>query len=286
MVEQNWPGLPPLWTETQYTSDSEYDPRGRDVDSFGIHHAVTPSLQAIIDLSKPGGRTVSMNLAVKDGRRVRVVPMDQRAYTSASSYDARSWTVEAANDTLAPDYHLSDATYESLSIIAAHAHVQEGIPLVHGVPGVYEHKNLYQWFVASYPTLCAGPHFDVGRVIRGALRLLTTEPETEEEEETEMKHVFVPGLNAGQGAIVDYAPLYVHKRPREGGEHDAWNTYNAYVLGKPATDAAPRNADLEVINEVHGPLLNVQAGMPLDWDLEAHPTWTPEIEAKLEWKGE
>lgn len=164
--------LPPLYTRVEYTASSEYSSRsGTPVDSFGIHHAVTTSLDAIISLSKPGGRTVSMTFAVKDHERVLVVPLDMRPFTSASRYDFRSWTVEAANMTLAPDYLLSDATYESLAIIAAWAHLN-GVPLTHGVPGLYEHKNLYQWFGASYATACAGPHFSVQRVINRANELL------------------------------------------------------------------------------------------------------------------
>lgn len=165
--------LPPLYTRIEYTQDTEYDDReGVDVDSFGIHHAVTTSLQGIIDLSKAGGRTVSMTLAVKDDDRVLIVPLWAQPFTSASSYDNRSWTVEAANMTMAPDYLLSDATYRSLAIIAAHAHRNEGVPLRVGVPGLYQHKNLYEWFGASYPTACAGPWFDTYRVVREAEQLL------------------------------------------------------------------------------------------------------------------
>lgn len=165
--------LPPLYTRIEYTAASEYGSRaGADIDSFGIHHAVTTSLQAIIDLSKPGGREVSMTLAVKDHERVLVVPIESRPYTSASKFDLRSVTVEAANQTMAPDYLLSDATYDSLSIIGAHLARDYGVPLRIGVPGVYEHKNLYQWFEASYPTACAGPHFNTQRVINGSVAYL------------------------------------------------------------------------------------------------------------------
>lgn len=165
--------LPPLFTKVIYTEDSEYDDRaGADVVAVGYHHAVTTSLLAIIDLSAPGGREVSMNFAVKDNQRILRVPLWARAYTSASRYDFGSWTIEAANETMAPDYLLSDATYTSLAIIAAHAYVRESVPLTVGYPGLYQHKNLYEWFNASYPTACAGPHFDTWRVVREAEAIL------------------------------------------------------------------------------------------------------------------
>lgn len=207
MVAQTFANLPPLFTRVEYTDASEYSSRqGTDTDAFGIHHAVTTSLAGIIALSKKGGRTVSMTLAVKDDERVLIVPFDARPFTSASSYDLRSWTVEAANETLDPDYRLSDATYRSLAIIAAHAHLQEGVPLVHGVPGLYEHKNLYQWFQASYPTACAGPHFDIGRVIREALALIAGEQPDEEEDDMIRILSTAYGTGHGQPAHFNAAP--------------------------------------------------------------------------------
>lgn len=211
MVEQYVGNLPPLWTEIRYTGTSEYSSRGgTDVDAYGIHHAVTTSLEAIISLAMPGGREVSMTLAVKDDRRVLVVPFGMRPFTSASGFDLRSWTTEAANETMDPDYLLSDATYRSLSIIAAHAHVQEGVPLTHGVPGLYEHKNLYQWFGASYPTACAGPHFDMPRVIRGAQAFVSMTAgggySPIPEEEDEMKPVILTN-SKGLGILIDWAAM-------------------------------------------------------------------------------
>jgi len=274
MVEQVVAGLPPLWTRVEYTQDSEYDDReGSDVSAYGMHHAVTPSLQAILDLSKAGGRTVSMTLAVKDDERVLVVPFDKQPFTSASSYDNLSWTVEAANATLAPDYQLSDATYRSLAIIAAHAFVQEGVPLTHGVPGLYEHKNLNQWFGASYPTLCAGPYFDIQRVIREAKQLLTGTSPTQRKDDDMAEHIFNPGSNGGKGAVITYSNGRVQVHVND----TAWNQRNA-ALGAPPTLTPPRNASREIPNAYLQSFLHVEAGLPRDWDLNAHPVWIRDAE--------
>lgn len=70
-----------LTTRIDLTSDSS--PRnGRKVDRFIVHHAATTSLDAILALFKPGGRTVSANYALKDDTLVCTVDEDRRAWTT------------------------------------------------------------------------------------------------------------------------------------------------------------------------------------------------------------
>jgi len=161
-----------LTTRLALTSDTEYGPRlGTPVDSIGHHHAAGTSLEGLLLNTKPGGRQLSFNYGIKDHNIVLVVPEEFRAFTSGSGVDdRRSITYEICNDSVAPEWRISDASYES--VIALDRDIRSRYPLIpaeHGMPGLWEHRNLYEWFGRSYITACAGPGFHIDRVIAGIL---------------------------------------------------------------------------------------------------------------------
>ena len=137
----------------QLTSD--YSSRsGATVDMFIWHHAATTSLDAILALFQPGGRTVSATLAIgNDGTTVGCVPERYRPWTSGDAYfDGRAYTAEVAN--LSVDgWTISDASYDAMGRIAAQAY-RNGVPLDrdHHVG----HRELNERWGGSYPTACPG----------------------------------------------------------------------------------------------------------------------------------
>lgn len=163
----------PLITGVSETSDCS-SRNGRDIDTFIIHHAVSTNLQAALSLYQPGGREVSPNYAGgPNGELIGVVPEELRAWTSGSAaFDGRAITIEQCNINLAPNYDISDAGYETLAKLAADLHTRHGVPLQWGVPGIIQHKDIYNNWGDSYATACAGPHFDINRVINRAKQIL------------------------------------------------------------------------------------------------------------------
>lgn len=128
-----------------------------------LHHAATKNGNVMRDLfAGRTDRTVSPNIAVIDGRNLICVPLDQRAWTSASGIDAEAWTWEIQNGTTAPTWYSTNANEEAAAHSLADWSRRTRNPLRrstgYGTPGVLEHKDLYtaRFGWRSYPTSCAG----------------------------------------------------------------------------------------------------------------------------------
>ena len=160
----------PTFDFSDLTDESESDPRRGDFDTLQWHHSVTTTYEAARELMDPGGRTVSANgLMTADGRLGLVVDLPRRAFTSASSFDHRSLTVECVNTSGGPEYGLSDATHRRLGQTLAEM-VREGrSQIIYGPGGLIQHKDV----PGSYATACAGPSADSDRVLAYASQYLS-----------------------------------------------------------------------------------------------------------------
>jgi N-acetyl-anhydromuramyl-L-alanine amidase AmpD len=154
----------PRFDSVDLTSPSEYGSReGEKVSVLQIHHATTTSLSGLRSLMAPGGRTVSANGAMgNDGHLMNVVPTDRRAFTSATGYDRRSFTVECCNTSLGPRWGISDATHERLAELAVDLHREFGMPLDRA--HIIGHSEV----PGTYATACPGPSMDLDRIVRRA----------------------------------------------------------------------------------------------------------------------
>jgi hypothetical protein len=146
------------------TAPSEYATRGGErISVLQIHHATTTSLSGLRALMSPGGRTVSANVAMgSDGHRKLVVPIDKRAYTSATPFDRRSVTVEVCNTSLAPNWGISDGAHEALAHMAAEMHAEFGMSLDR------QHIIGHREVPGTYATACPGPSMNLDRIVRRA----------------------------------------------------------------------------------------------------------------------
>lgn len=146
------------------TASTEYATRnGEKITVLQIHHATSTSLKGLRALMAPGGRTVSANGAMSnDGHLMLVVPQDKRAFTSATVFDRRSFTVEVCNTTLAEGWGISDACHERLAHLAAEMHLELGMPL--------DRKHIigHREVPGTYATACPGPSMDLDRITRRA----------------------------------------------------------------------------------------------------------------------
>lgn len=143
-----------LTTRIDLTSDSS--PRnGRKIDRFIVHHAATTSLDAILALFKPGGRTVSANYALKDDTLVCTVDEDRRAWTSSSAeWDGRAVTIEVANSAARDPWPVSDKSFDKLARLIADVATRYGFEI--NDTNILTHQELWTRYRASYSTACPG----------------------------------------------------------------------------------------------------------------------------------
>lgn len=124
------------------------------------HHAVSRDWRTVVDMMVSGSKEVSANYVIGNGGEIiGVVDEQDRAWTSSSSYwDGRAITFEVCNETLAPSYTISAKATEALARISADISQRYGFDLVRDGAGssVIGHRELYEWFGASYATACPG----------------------------------------------------------------------------------------------------------------------------------
>ena len=170
----------------RYVADSESSPRTMPVDTLQYHHAASLSLAGLEDSMEPGGRRVSANAALDtDGTLVGKVHIGRRAFTSATPFDNRCYTVETVNTSTAPDWGISDESHRRMGKLAAEM-LAEGLlkGLWYGVGGIIGHKDV----PGTYATACPGPSYDPDLILKYATEYST--PKVEEIEESMYKYIW------------------------------------------------------------------------------------------------
>lgn len=148
-----------LTTRTAITTDRS-SRNGAKITSIGHHHAASTSLEGTLLQFQPGGREVSPNYCIEGKNIVLVVPEEYRAWTSGDAWaDGQSITYEIINSSTSPDWRFSADTIASVIALDIDVCRRYGIAPKWGLPGLWQHRNLYEWFQRSYATACAGPSF-------------------------------------------------------------------------------------------------------------------------------
>lgn len=174
-----------LFDRLDHTSSSEWDSReGYAITTLQDHHTAYPNDAGSRALMDAGGRTVSANgLLLRDGTLVEVVPGQFRAFTSASSADKWSLTVEVVNQTAGPEWGISEAQRRRLAKLHQDM-ARAGLPTTpgkRGQGGLMGHNET----PGSYATACPGPdmHNDhIARLAAGPYLGASVEEETTETE--------------------------------------------------------------------------------------------------------
>lgn len=167
------------YTGTRLTTD--HSPRTRSIGGWVLHHAaMTGTVEGLLSLMMPGGRTVSAHGAFKDGERIQAVPHDRRAWSLADAYwDSWALTCECINNSGAPGWTLSAATHESIAQwIAATSKMTGVYPHRNGDPKTWTvigHREVYTIHGGSYATACPGG-MDLNWIVRRAQALLEATP--------------------------------------------------------------------------------------------------------------
>lgn len=139
---------------------------GATIDHIILHHSAATNAEVVLDMMTSGSRQVSSNYVIgNDGTIYGVVDEEDRAWTSGSSddggkgaaWDRRSITFECL-DLSTDGWTISDASYKSIAAVMADVAKRYGFELVRAGANssVFGHKDLWDYFQASYPTACPG----------------------------------------------------------------------------------------------------------------------------------
>lgn len=123
---------------------------------------------------QPGGRVVSANYVLAtDGTLIEKVPVNRRAFTSATVFDNRCLTVETVNTTGGPQWGISDASHRRLGKLAADM-MREGLltGLHYGPGGIIGHRDV----PGTYATACPGPSYNADLILQYAREHLQPKP--------------------------------------------------------------------------------------------------------------
>jgi hypothetical protein len=187
------PGSLDLYDRVDLTAPSESSPRQRAVSILQPHHTAYPSDEGSRRLMDAGGRTVSANgLLLRDGTLVEVVPLNRRAFTSASSFDESCLTVEMVNQTGSPEWGLSDAQHRRMGKLRADM-TRRGL-------GTNDAIVPHNRVPGSYPTACPGPSYNEALIRKYADEYLNDTPIQEEDDMSAVTYYNVPnGTRANIG---------------------------------------------------------------------------------------
>lgn len=140
-----------------------------------IHHAATLDFDAVINLEL-GARQVSSTVIIKDGDVASMFDETYRAWSLSSQYwDSVSLSSETCNETTAPGWTISEASYATLAKVVADWCRRYLIPCDR--THIMGHREVYTRYGESYATACPGG-IDLDRVVRDAAAILTAAPIT------------------------------------------------------------------------------------------------------------
>lgn len=134
-------------------------PRKYPVSVITIHHvAANATVEALGALFAKKTRQASANYGIgSDGRIACFVEEENRAWTSGNAEnDHRAITIEVANDSGAPDWHVSDKAMKSLIELCADICLRHGFSL-HFTGDTTGNLTMHKWF---QPTGCPGPYLE------------------------------------------------------------------------------------------------------------------------------
>lgn len=132
--------------------------RTAKIDTITIHHmAGNLSVESCAQIFQDTSRQASSNYGIgTDGRIGLYVDESRRAWTSSNrDNDNRAVTIEVANDSREPDWHVSDKALEATIALCADICRRNGIPKLNYTGDKTGNLTMHKWFAS---TLCPGPY--------------------------------------------------------------------------------------------------------------------------------
>lgn len=134
--------------------------RGSKIDTITIHMmGNNQSIESCAAYFAMRKAKASANYVIgSDGRVGLCVPESRRPMTSNNwKNDDRAITIEVANDTGKPDYHVSDVAMEKLIALCADICKRNGIKRLNFTGDVNGNLTMHKWFSG---TSCPGPYLE------------------------------------------------------------------------------------------------------------------------------
>ena len=141
-------------------SPNSNNPRNHKIDRITIHHmAGNLTIEACGAGFADPNRQASSNYGVgTDGRIGLYVDEANRSWCSSSrENDHRAITIEVANDSREPDWHVSDKALESTIALCVDICQRNGIPKLNFTGDVSGNLTMHKWFAS---TQCPGPYLE------------------------------------------------------------------------------------------------------------------------------
>lgn len=134
--------------------------RTAKIDKITIHHmAGNLSVEACAAVFQNTNRQASSNYGIgTDGRIGLYVDESRRAWTSSNrDNDNRAVTIEVANDSREPDWHVSDKALEATIALCVDICQRNGIAKLNFTGDKSGNLTMHKWFAA---TQCPGPYLE------------------------------------------------------------------------------------------------------------------------------
>lgn len=149
----------PLVVHTRISPNSN-NPRNHAIDTITIHHmAGNQTIESLGASFADPSRGGSSNYGIgSDGRIALYVEEENRSWCSSSrENDHRAITIEVANDSREPEWHVSDAALESLIALCVDICQRNNIPELRFTGDKTGNLTMHKWFAA---TQCPGPYLE------------------------------------------------------------------------------------------------------------------------------
>lgn len=141
-------------------SPNKNSPRKDKIKKITIHHmAGNASVEACGEIFSPVTRQGSSNYGIgSDGRVGMYVEEKDRAWTSSSpENDHQAVTIEVANDSGAPNWHVSNKALAKLIDLCVDICKRNGIQKLNFTGDKSGNLTMHKWFA---PTACPGPYLE------------------------------------------------------------------------------------------------------------------------------
>lgn len=215
-----------VYTAVRPTTDCGPRVGGQKPNIVVLHHtAGVMSVDALVSMMMPGGRTVSAHAAIKDRDIVNVVPESKRAFALAdAAFDSRALNAECINSTGGPNWQLSDQTHESIARWVADVCKRHDIKPHRSGPAktwtVIGHREVYTIHKAGYATACPGG-MRLDWIVNRAQEILKTAPPKKKDKKMSQGAFY---RNETSGAV------YWQEKPNTALIHIEMATWRAYML--------------------------------------------------------
>jgi hypothetical protein len=151
-----------------------------------------------------GAREVSSTVIIKDDQVASMFDEQYRAWSLSSQYwDSVSLSSETCNETTAPGWTISEASYATLAKVVADWCIRYGIAC--NRTQIMGHREVYTRYGASYATACPGG-IDLDRVVNDAAAIINGG--------SDMSQADVDAINAHTTAEINRLADYVRRESR------------------------------------------------------------------------